>query len=172
MILASEDASRNGSIVSSVVLDRFTQWLQAYADKYKDGGTCEESLKIFLGPQVRAEHMYSDGSKEFAKAANKLKITHDRSTPHRPQTNGEAERAVRKVKEGTIATLQQSGLNHLWWAEAQSCFCFLHNFVDPQRENQTPYFQRFGVEFNGPKIAFGALLMYKPANPDLLSKQN
>ena len=41
MILASDDASRNGSIVSLVVFDRFTQWLQAYADKYKDGGACE-----------------------------------------------------------------------------------------------------------------------------------
>ena len=48
----------------------------------------------------------------------------------------------------------------------------MHNIVDPQRENKTPYFQRFGVEFNGPKIAFGALLMYKPANPDLPSKQS
>ena len=32
MILAPEDASRNGSVVSLVILDRFTQWLQAFAD--------------------------------------------------------------------------------------------------------------------------------------------
>ena len=33
------------------------------------------------------------------------------STPHRSETNGIAERAVRRVEEGTSAVLLQSGLN-------------------------------------------------------------
>ena len=32
-----------------------------------------------------------------------------------PRTNGIAERAVRRVREGTSAVLRQSGLNERWW---------------------------------------------------------
>ena len=39
------------------------------------------------------------------------------NTPHRSETDGIAERAVRRVKEGTSAVLLQSGLNESWWAE-------------------------------------------------------
>ena len=38
-----------------------------------------------------------------------------RRTPHRSETNGIAERAVRRVKGGTSAVLLQSGLNESWW---------------------------------------------------------
>ena len=75
----------------------------------------------FLGPQVRAEHVYSDGSKEIKKAMQDLQFAHDCSTPYRSQTNGVAERAVRKVKEGGASALMQSGFHHLWWGDAQSC---------------------------------------------------
>ena len=44
------------------------------------------------------------------------------STPHRSETNGIAERAVRRVKEGTSAVLLQSGLNESWWADSMECF--------------------------------------------------
>ena len=37
------------------------------------------------------------------------------STPHRSETNGIAERAVRRVKEGTSAVLLQSGLDKNGW---------------------------------------------------------
>ena len=39
-------------------------------------------------------------------------------TPHRSETNGIVERAVRRVKEGTSAVLLQSGLNESWWADS------------------------------------------------------
>ena len=44
-----------------------------------------------------------------------LSWNHCTSTPHRSETNGIAERAVRRVKEGTSAVLSQSGLNESWW---------------------------------------------------------
>ena len=46
---------------------------------------------------------------------------HCTSTQHRSETNGIAERAVRRVKEGTSAALLQSGLNENWWADSIEC---------------------------------------------------
>ena len=64
------------------------------------------------------------GSKESKKALEDLKVTHDICMLYQPQTNGVAERAVRKVKEGTSCTLVQSEWHDYMWAEAMSCFCF------------------------------------------------
>ena len=38
------------------------------------------------------------------------------------ETNGIAERAVRRVKEGTSAVLLQSGLNESWWADSMMLY--------------------------------------------------
>ena len=55
---------------------------------------------------------------EFGKACEDLSWNHCTSTPHRSETNGVAERAVRRVKEGASAVLLQSGLNESWWADS------------------------------------------------------
>ena len=44
-------------------------------------------------------------------ACEELSWNHRTSRPHRAETNGIAERAVRRVKEGTSAVLLQSGLH-------------------------------------------------------------
>ena len=41
------------------------------------------------------------------------------------ETNGIAERAARRVKEGTSAVLLQSGLNESWWADSMECYTYL-----------------------------------------------
>ena len=40
---------------------------------------------------------------------------------NRSETNGIAERTVRRVKEGTSAVLLQPGLNESWWADSTEC---------------------------------------------------
>ena len=56
--------------------------------------------------------------------------------PHRSETNGFAERAgiaeraVRRVKEGTSIVLLQSGLNESWWADSMECYTYLRNVTD------------------------------------------
>ena len=64
---------------------------------------------------------------EFGKAFEDLSWNHCTSTPHRSETNGIAERAVRRVKEGTSAVLLQSGLNESWWADSMECYTYLRN---------------------------------------------
>ena len=51
---------------------------------------------------------------EFGKACEDLSWNHCTSTPHRSETDGITERAVRRVKEGTSAALLQSGLNEVY----------------------------------------------------------
>ena len=104
-ILNENNASRSSDRLAMVVLDRFTQWLQGYPSKTKTADECDIYLEEFVGPQCEPQHVYSDNSKEFIKALRDLKWRHDTSTPHRSETNGVAERAVRQVKEGTACTL-------------------------------------------------------------------
>ena len=87
---------------------------------------------------------------------------HRTSTPHRSDTNGIAERAVRRVKEGTSAVLLQSGLDERWWSDSMECYCCLRNIQDLLGEGKTPYEWRFGEPLKGPMIPFGALIEYHP----------
>ena len=87
---------------------------------------------------------------------------HCTCTPHRSETNGIAERAVRRVKEGTSAVLLQSGLNESWWADSMECYTYLRNMQDLLSDGKTPYERRFGMPFDGPVIPFGAMVEYHP----------
>ena len=87
---------------------------------------------------------------------------HCTSTPHRSETNGIAERAVRRVKEGTYAVLLQSGLNESWWADSMECYTYLRNVTDLLSDGKRPYERRFGQPFKGLIIPFGSLVEYHP----------
>ena len=96
------------------------------------------------------------------KACEDLSWNHCTSTPHRSETNGIAERAVRRVKEGTSAVLLQSGLNESWWVDSMECYTYLRNVTDLLSDGKTPYERRFGQPFKGPIIPFGSLVEYYP----------
>ena len=51
-------------------------------------------------------------------------------TPHKLETSGIAERAVRRIKAGTSAVLLQSGLDEKWSADSMECYCYLRNIQD------------------------------------------
>ena len=82
--------------------------------------------------------------------------------PHRSETNGIAERAVRSVKEGTSAVLLQSSLDENWWADSMECYTDLRNIQDLLSDGKTPYERRFGKPFERPIIPFGSLVEYYP----------
>ena len=99
---------------------------------------------------------------EFGKACEDLSWNHCTSTPHRSETHGIAERAVRRVKEGTSAVLLQSGLDENWWADSMECYTYLRNIQDFLSDGKTPYERRFGKPLKGPIIPFGSLVEYHP----------
>ena len=131
-ILNEADQSRPQDKTALIIQDRAANWLAGYPSRTKNAEDTATSFRKFLGPQCQAQHVFTDGSKEFEKALSDTTICklHDTSTPHRPQTNGVAERAVRRVKEGTSCALVQSGWHNEWWAEAMACYCFLQNVID------------------------------------------
>lgn len=73
-------------------------------------------MQRFVGPQCKSDHFYTADSDEFVAAAKALgwSAVHDTSTLYCPQTNGIAERASMRFKEGTRCALMQSGFHVEW----------------------------------------------------------
>ena len=161
-VLSDNCESRNNHRYAVVVQDLATQWIQAYPCKNKTSQETQRSLQKFLEPERKPKVIYTDNSLEFGKACEDLSWNHCTSTPHRSETNGIAERAVRRVKEGTSAVLLQSGLNESWWADSMECYTYLRNVTDLLSDGKTPYERRFGKPFGGPIIPFGSLVEYHP----------
>ena len=110
--------SRNNCRHAVVVQDLATQWIQSYPCRTKTSQETERSLQKFLEPNRKPKVIYTDNSLEFGNACKDLSWNHCTSTPHRSQTNVIAERAVRRVKEGTSAVLLQSCLDEKRWADS------------------------------------------------------
>ena len=161
-VLSDNCESRNNHRYAVVVQDLATQWIQAYPCKNKTLQETQRSLQKFLEPERKPKVIYTDNSLEFGKACEDLSWNHCTSTPHRSETNGIADRAVRRVKEGTSAVLLQSGLNESWWADSMECYTYLRNVTDLLSDGKTPYERRFGQPFKGPIIPFGSLVEYHP----------
>ena len=119
-------------------------------------------MQKFLEPNRKPKVIYTDNSLEFDKACEDLSWNHCTSTPHRSETNGIAERAVRRVKEATSVVLLQSGLNESWWADSMECYAYLRNIHDLLSDGKTPHERRFGQPFTGPIIPFCSLVEYYP----------
>ena len=143
-VLSDNCESRNNHRYAVVVQDLATQWIQAYPCKTKTSQETQRSLQKFLEPERNPKVIYTDNSLEFGKACEDLSWNHCTSTPHRSETNGIAEKAVRRVKEGSSAVLLQSGLNESWWADSMECFTYLRNVIDLLSDGKTPYERRFG----------------------------
>ena len=161
-VFSASCESRNNDRYAVVVQDLATQWIQAYPRKTKTSQETQRSLQKFLEPDRKPKVIYTDNTSEFGKAWEDLSWNHCTSTPHRSETNGIAERAVRRVKEGTSAVLLQSGLNENWCAGSMECYTYLRNVADLLSDGKTPYERRFGQPFEGPIIPFGSLVEYHP----------
>ena len=113
-----------------------------------------------MEPDRNPKVIHRDNSLEFGKACEDLSWNHCTSAPHRSETNGIAERAVRRVKEGTSAVLLQSGPHESWRADFMECYTYLRNVTDLLSDGKTPYERRFEQPFKGPNIPCGSLVEY------------
>ena len=161
-VLSEGCESRNNHRYAIVVQDLATQWIQSYPCQTKTYQETQRNWRKFLEPNRKHKVIYTDNSLEFGKACEDLSWNHCTSTPHRSETNGIAERAVRRVKDGTSAVLLQSGLDEKLWADSMECYTNLRNIQDLLSDGKTPYERRSGEPFKGPIIPFGSLVEYYP----------
>ena len=125
----------------------------------------KRGFRKFLEPTKNPKVIYTDNSLEFGKACEDLSWNHCTSTPHRSETNGIAEGAVRRIKEGTSAVLLQSGLDEKWLAVSTECYCYLWKVQDLLSDGKTPYERRFGEPLKGPIVPVGSMVEYHPFPP-------
>ena len=111
----------------------------------------------FPEPNRKPKVTYTDNSLEFGKSCEESSWNLCTSTPHRSETIGIAERAVRRVKEGTLAVLLQSGLDEKWWAGSMECYCYVRNIQDLLSDGKSPCESRFGMVLNGSVKSFRAM---------------
>ena len=163
-ILSEESEARNNHRYAVVAQDLATQWLQSYPCKAKSSQETQKSLMKFLEPTRNQKVIYTDNSLEFGMSCEELSWNHCTSTPLRSETNGIAETAVRRVKEGTSAVLLQSGLGNGWWADSLECCCCLRNIQDLLSDGKILYERRCGMPFDGPETPFGAMVEYHPSS--------
>ena len=138
-VLNEGSESRNNHRYAVVVQDLATQWIQSYPCKKQHSQETEESLRKFQEPSQKPKVVYTDKSLEFDKSCEEWSWNHWTSTPHRSETNGIAERAVRRVREGTSAVLWQSGLNEKLWSDPLECYHCLRNVQDLLADGKTPH---------------------------------
>ena len=161
-VFNEEGESRNNHRYAVVVQDLATQWIQSYPFKTQTSQETEKSLRKFLEVSEKLKDIYTDNSLELGKPCQDLLWNHRTSTLHRSETNGIAERAVRKIKEGTSAVLLPSGLDEKWWADSMECYCYLRSVQDLLSDGRTPNERRFGEPFKRPLIPFGSMVEYHP----------
>ena len=141
-----------------VVQDLASHWIQNCPCNTKTSQETVKSLRKFLAQEEDRKVVYTDNSLELVKTCKDLFWNHCTSTPHRSETNGIAERAVRRVNEGTSTVLVESGLDEHWWAGVMECYCSLRNVQDLLADEKPPSERRFGEHFARPIIPFGAQL--------------
>ena len=144
-VFSEESESRNNHRHAVVVQDLAFQWLQSCPCKTKTSHETQESPMKFLEPTTKPKHW------QFIGIWESLWRSFLRS-----ETNGIAERAVRRVKEGTSAVLLQSGLDNGWCADSTECYCYLRNIQDFLSDGKTPCERRWEVPIYWPSCSGGS----------------
>ena len=143
LVLNEDCESRNNQRYAVVVQDLATQWLQSYPCKTKSSQGTGKSLRMFLELSEKLTVIYTDNSLEFGKACEELSWNQCKSTAHRSETNGIAERARRRIMEGTFA------------ADSMECYCHVRKVQNLLSHGKTIY-----ELFCEPTIPFGSMIEY------------
>ena len=164
--LDRDKTSINDQQVGMYVLDYYTMWPRFYSTKSKSAVEATRAMNDFLG-SMTMDTLHSDNSKDLELVGKELARLHNTCTPDRPQSNSIVERGIRTMLEGARCALLQAGLPPRFWPLA----CSHHTFataISPQLNDQpSPYWLKYGEEFTGWRLPFGALVHYRPPKPVL-----
>jgi hypothetical protein len=150
-----------------VILDIATTYLDCEPLENRDTEMTEMTLRCFAGGAA-VKRFYSDNDGAFVAAAKRLCWKHDSSKPHDPQSNGLIETHVRLVKDGARSLLYQAGMPAMCWPWAVKYFCHMRNMQGKHSragvDLESAYFRRYGTEYDGLRVPFGALVEFLPTS--------
>ena len=138
-VFNEESESRNNHQYAVVVQDLDTQWIQSHPCKNKNSQETEKNLRKFLEPSQKPKVIKTYNLMDFGKYCEEFSWNHRMSTPYRSETSRLAERAIRRVNEGTSAVLLQSGVDDKWWSDSMECYCYLRKVQDLLADGKTQY---------------------------------
>ncbi len=99
-----EEHGRKGEKNSLMILDIGTGWISSYPSQYRDTDETFRSLQHNVGWKEQVDRIYTDNAGELIKSIKRLGWRHDLATPHRPQTNGRAERHEGRMGQQSFGT--------------------------------------------------------------------
>ena len=156
----AKDYGFEGQTVAHVVKDVFTKFRYVYPADNKSGEQCYEDLLHFFEVDDNVKVVYSDNAHEFDYAVKQLQARHNTSREYVDQNKAVIEREIRTILEGTRANLVQSGLPDQFWPLASQHHAISLNVSKRLDNGLVPWNQRFGSDFQGVLVPFGAKILY------------
>ena len=138
---SEESMGLTGEKDALVIVDRGTDYTDCFPLMSRHASDAYGALKEFYG-DVTPTRMYTDNAPELIRACADLRWRHDKSTPHRHQSNAYCERSVRKVVEGARSLLEQAGLPSCFWPFAVRYWCLMQN--TEVIDGDSPWLRRHG----------------------------
>lgn len=158
----------NGEVVALVVKDIHTQFRGVYPSTSKSSDDCQQALLHFIDPKHPVQQIYTDNSRELIAAMKDLGIRHQTSMPYVNSSKSFVEREIRQMLEGARFNLLQSGLPLRYWPLAMQHHSAAVNACRQLNGAEAPWKLRFGEEFQGLHVPFGAKILFwnNPARAD------
>ncbi len=161
-IIAYSERSKGvtGHQAAVVFGDRATGWFDGFPIVGKSIHDTTFALLRFQGSD-KIKRAWSDNSPELIATFHDAKVVHDTSTQGQPQSNGRAERLVRRTMDGTKTLTMQAGLPGAFWPYAMRAYCHAQN-IDVIKRDSAWNKRHDQGQWDGPLIPFGCLVDFKP----------
>ena len=118
-IIAHSERSQGstGDCAAVVYGDRATGWFDGIPIASKTTVDTSSALRHFAGSE-KIKRAWSDNSPELIAIFHEMDVIHDTALQGRPQSNGRAERLVRRALDGVKTLTLQAGLPSAFWTYA------------------------------------------------------
>ena len=128
-----------------IVVDAYTKWIEVIKTSGCSSRTTVEALRPVFATFGLPEVVVSDNgpafvSDEFANFLGRNGVAHHRVSPYHPESNGQAERAVRVVKEGL------KKMSDSFTTEKLYCFLLAYRSTPHTTTGESPAILMFGRE--------------------------